>query len=378
MSGPILSKEHDKRWMKFAIALSEKSQGLSSENPNVGCVVVDSDGNLCGSGFTQPGGRPHAEIEALKDAGKKAKGGILYVTLEPCSHYGQTPPCVKAIIHAGIKRVVIAIIDPDKRVNGSGINQLKQAGLEVEVGLMRGEAIKYIPSFLARNSFLLDDKTSNKKKRPYITVKVAHSLDGFVSKGIGLGGKISNQVSDTFTHDLRSRVDAILISYQTAQIDNPRLNARIDGLEHPTERIILDKNLALDKLSNLVKTSDIHPLTIVTKDKPKDKHWIHDKIVNNQIRLLIMEKNYNLEAIFNALLEQGFGHILVEPGPRLLKSLFSEKLVNEFFEVISKKKLIKGYSIGVSAKAVEFTPPSSFVLVKQFNLGNDIIKFWKV
>ena len=153
MSSLIPLKENDKRWMKFALALSKKSQGLSSENPNVGCVVVDSDGNLCGSGFTQPGGRPHAEVEALKDAGKKANGGTLYVTLEPCSHYGQTPPCAEAIIHAGIKRVLIALSDPDKRVNGAGIKQLKQAGLEVEVGLMRGEAIKYIPSFLARNSF---------------------------------------------------------------------------------------------------------------------------------------------------------------------------------------------------------------------------------
>ena len=378
MSSSNSLKECDKRWMKFALALSEKSQGLSSENPNVGCVVVDTDGNLCGSGFTQPGGRPHAEIEALKDAGKKAKGGILYVTLEPCSHYGQTPPCVKAIIHAGIKRVLIAMIDPDKRVNGAGIKQLKKAGLEVEVGLMRGEAIKYIPSFLARNNFWSDDQTSNKKKRPYITVKVAHSLDGFVSKGIGLGGKISNQVSDAFTHDLRSRVDATLISYQTAQIDNPLLTARINELEHPTKRIILDKNLALDKLSNLVKTSDIHPLVIVTKDKPKVKHWVHDKILNNQIRLLVMGKNYNLEAIFIALLEQGFGHILVEPGPRLLKSLFSENLVDEFFEVVSNKKLIKGYSIGISEKALDFAPPSSFVLAKQFNLGNDNIKFWKV
>ncbi len=372
------SKECDKRWMKFALALSEKSQGLSSENPNVGCVVVDTGGNLCGSGFTQPGGRPHAEIEALRDAGQKAKGGTLYVTLEPCSHYGQTPPCVKAIIQSGIKRVLIAIMDPDKRVNGAGIKQLKQAGLEVEVGFMRGEAIRYIPSFLARNSFFFEDITSNKKKRPFITVKVARTLDGFVSKGIGLGGKISNQVSDAFTHDLRSRVDATLISYQTAQIDNPLLNARINGLEHPTKRIVLDKNLALDQQSNLVKTSDIHPLIIVTKDKPKDKNWIHDKIVNNQIRLLVMGKDYNLEAIFIALLEQGFGHILVEPGPRLLRSLFSENVVDEFFEVISKKKFIKGYSIGVSEKAVNFTPPSSFVLVKQFNLANDIIKFWKV
>ncbi len=364
--------------MKFALALSEKSQGFSSENPNVGCVVVDSNGELCGSGFTQPGGRPHAETEALKDAGKNARGGTMYVTLEPCSHYGQTPPCTKAIILADIKRVVIAILDPDKRVNGAGIKQLKQAGLEVEVGLMKEDAIKYIPSFLARNGFSINGKNLIKKKRPYISVKVAHSLDGFVSKGIGVGGKISNQVSAAFTHDLRSRVDATLISYQTAKIDNPLLNARINGLDYPTKRIVLDKNLALDKLSNLVKTSDIHPLVIVTKDKPKGKHWIHDKILNNQIRLLVMGKNYNLEAIFIALLEQGFGHILVEPGPRLLKSLFSEKLVDEFFEIISKKKLIKGYSIGISEKAVDFTPPTSFVLVKQFNLANDIIKFWKV
>ena len=134
-------------------------------------------------------------------------------------------------------------------------------------------------------------------------------------------------------------MDATLISYQTAQIDNPLLNARINELEHPTKRIILDKNLALDKLSNLVKTSDIHPLIIVTKDKPKDKHWIHDKIVNNQIRLLIMKKNYNLEAIFIVLLEQGFGHILVEPGPRLLKSLFSEELVDEFFRGNQQKEI---------------------------------------
>ena len=378
MSSSIPCKENDERWMKFALALSQKSQGFSSENPNVGCVVVDSNGELCGSGFTQPGGRPHAETEALKDAGKKARGGTLYVTLEPCFHYGQTPPCTKAIILADIKRVVIAMLDPDKRVNGAGIKQLEQAGLEVEVGLMKEDAIKYIPSFLARNSFSINGKNSINKKRPYITVKVAHSLDGFVSKGIGVGGKISNQVSAAFTHDLRSRVDATLISYQTAKIDNPLLNARINGLNYPTKRIVLDKNLALDKLSNLVKTSDIHPLIIVTKDKPKDKHWIHDKIVNNQIRLIVMGKNYNLEAIFIALLEQGFGHILVEPGPRLLKSLLSESLVDEFFEVISKKKLIKGYSIGISEEAVDFTPPSSLVLVKQFNLANDIIKFWKV
>ena len=378
MSSSIPCKENDERWMKFALALSKKSQGFSSENPNVGCVVVDSNGELCGSGFTQPGGRPHAETEALKDAGKKARGGTLYVTLEPCFHYGQTPPCTKAIILADIKRVVIAMLDPDKRVNGAGIKQLEQAGLEVEVGLMKEDAIKYIPSFLARNSFSINGKNSINKKRPYITVKVAHSLDGFVSKGIGVGGKISNQVSAAFTHDLRSRVDATLISYQTAKIDNPLLNARINGLNYPTKRIVLDKNLALDKLSNLVKTSDIHPLVIVTKDKPKGKHWIHDKILNNQIRLLVMGKNYNLEAIFTALLEEGFGHILVEPGPRLLKSLFSEKLVDEFFEIISKKKLIKGYSIGISEKAVDFTPPTSFVLVKQFNLANDIIKFWKV
>ena len=370
-------KDRDKQWMKFAVTLSEKSQGLTSENPNVGCVVIDANGLLCGSGFTQPGGRPHAEAIALESAGEKAKGGMLYVTLEPCSHYGKTPPCANNIIKAGVKRVLIGRLDPDKRVNGSGVDLLKKAGVEVEVGLLQDDVINHIPSFLARNGFLQNRQQIPKSERPHITVKIARSLDGFISKAIGKGSQISNKISTAFVHDLRSRVDAILISQKTAFIDDPLLNTRINGLECSTTRIVLDRELVISESSKLVKTHGIHPLIIVTQNKPKETHWIYKKIYN-KIQLLVMGDNYNLKGIFKVLLDQGIGHILVEPGPRLLASILSMKLVDEFIEIISQKKLHTGLSIMNTQQPVEFLPPTFYLLFKQFNLVDDIVKIWKL
>ncbi len=364
--------------MKFAIALSEKSQGLTSENPNVGCVIIDKEGLLCGSGFTQAGGRPHAETIALENAGEKAIGGTLYVTLEPCSHYGKTSPCADAIIQAGVKRVVIGRLDPDLRVNGSGIELLKKSGILVEVGLLQEDVINFIPSFLARNGILQIGQQRSKRQRPYITVKIAHSLDGFISKAQGKGGQISNRVSAAFVHDLRSRVDAVLISSQTALIDNPLLSARINGLEISKTRIVLDRELTLNESSTLVKTSGNHPLIIITKNKPPDSHWIHKKKVSNKITLIEMGKKYNLDDVFKELLNQGIGHVLVEPGPRLLDSLLSMKLADEFIEIISLTKLGTGLSIMNTEQTVDFLPPPFYLLSKQFNLVDDIVKIWKL
>ena len=378
ITAPI-TKENDRRWMKFAIALSEKSQGLSAENPNVGCVVIDAGGVLCGSGFTQSGGRPHAETVALLNAGDKARGGTLYVTLEPCSHYGKTSPCADAIIKAGLKRVVIGILDPDMRVNGSGIDLLQKAGIEVETGLLKEDVIKYIPSFLARNGFLNNFQQSSRVVRPYITAKVARSADGFVSKGLGKGGRISNHTSNAFVHDLRSRVDAVLISKQTAVIDDPLLSARVNGLELCTTRIVLDRELMISESSSLVKSCSTHPLIIVTQNKPFEKHWVYNVMHPDNIRLMVMGNKYNLDEIFKSLLlGQGIGHVLVEPGPRLLFSLLSMKFADEFIEIISQTKLRTGLSIKNTKQAVEFLPPSFYVLVKEFELVDDIIKIWKL
>ena len=368
----------DKKWMKFAITLSQKSQGFTAENPNVGCVIVDVNGSICGSGFTEKGGRPHAETIAIENAGQKAAGGTLYVTLEPCSHYGKTPPCAEAIIKAGIKKVVIGQLDPDFRVNGSGIQFLKKAGLEVEVGLMQDEVRNYMPSFLARNGYFHNNQKSQKSDRPYITIKIAHSLDGFISEAKGKGGQISNKTSAAFVHDLRSRVDAVLISQRTALIDNPILTSRINGLKTYTTRIVLDRELQISESSMLVKTSGIHPLIIVTQNKPIETHWIYKKKTHKKISLMVMGSKYKLENIFRALLNQGIGHVLVEPGPRLLASLLSMKSVDEFIEIISQKKLRSGLSIMNTEQTVEFLPPSFYMLSKQFNLVDDIVKIWKL
>ncbi len=368
----------DKKWMKFAITLSQKSQGFTAENPNVGCVIVDVNGLICGSGFTEKGGRPHAETIAIENAGQKAVGGTLYVTLEPCSHYGKTPPCAEAIIKAGIRKVVIGQLDPDVRVNGSGIQFLKKAGLEVEVGLMQEEVRNYMPSFLARNGYFQNNQKSQKSDRPYITIKIAHSLDGFISEAKGKGGQISNKTSAAFVHDLRSRVDAVLISQRTALIDNPILTSRINGLKTYTTRIVLDRELEISESSMLVKTSSIHPLIIVTQNKPIETHWIYKKKTHKKISLIVMGSKYKLENIFRALLNQGIGHVLVEPGPRLLASLLSMKSVDEFIEIISQKKLRSGLSIMNTEQTVEFLPPSFYMLSKQFNLVDDIVKIWKL
>jgi diaminohydroxyphosphoribosylaminopyrimidine deaminase / 5-amino-6-(5-phosphoribosylamino)uracil reductase len=369
--------EADERWMRFALALSEKAQGFTAENPNVGCVIIDKNGNLCASGFTQKAGRPHAEQVALDKAGHKAINGTMYVTLEPCSHFGKTPPCATAIIESGISRVVIATIDPDKRVNGAGVDMLRLAELQVDTMLLQSEAEKLLSSFLARNAPMHHKTAESIKRKPFITAKIAHTIDGFVSPAKGIGGQISNQVSSAYVHDVRSRVDAVLISEKTARIDNPRLDARIDGINHPTTRIILDRNLLLSADSQLVKTANMHPLVLISAQQADDNHWLNHANSSQNIRLFVVDKSFSLEIIFEMLLEEGFGHILIEPGPRLLNSLLSERLVDEFIEIISPTPLGSGLSINNSEETVAFLPPSPYVISNEFNLADDTLKIWK-
>ena len=367
----------DNHWMRSAIALSNKAQGLTSHNPSVGCVIINVDGNLCASGYTQAGGSPHAEQVALKKAGTKANNATLYVTLEPCSHFGKTPPCADAIIKAGIKRVVVGIIDPDTRVNGEGIKRLRKAGVLVEVNVLPEEVAEVSHSFLAKKKLNLNRQKCALYGMPYITVKTAHSLDGFVSEARGKGGQISNQVSSAYVHDLRSRVDAVLISQKTALVDNPRLTARIEGFKHPTTRIVLDRDFELLEKSLLVQTSDTHPLIIVCQNEPDPTHWVYQRQKKDNINLVIMNDKYRLESIFNALLRRSQAHLLVEAGPRLLESLLSAKLVDEFIQIISPQKMEVGLSIVNTEQSVVFSPPPPYVVSKQFNLAEDSVKIWK-
>ncbi|WP_374332730.1 bifunctional diaminohydroxyphosphoribosylaminopyrimidine deaminase/5-amino-6-(5-phosphoribosylamino)uracil reductase RibD [Aestuariivirga sp.] len=210
----------DARWMDVALRLGRRALGTTAENPNVGCVIVH-DGRLVGAGWTQPGGRPHAETEALKLAGDKARGATAYVTLEPCAHHGRTGPCAEALAAAGIARVVTAIEDPDPRVSGGGLAILRKAGVACETGLGAAEARRDMAGFLTRIE----------KKRPQVILKMAFSADGKIAAGPGRRTAISGPEAKARVHLLRAQCDAILVGMGTVRADDPELTCRLPGLK---------------------------------------------------------------------------------------------------------------------------------------------------
>ncbi len=247
----------DARFMQEAIGLGLQHLGQTSTNPSVGCVIV-RDGKIVGRGVTAVGGRPHAETQALAQAGELARGATAYVTLEPCSHHGKTPPCSEALIAYGVSRVVISVTDPDERVSGRGIAMLRDAGIEVETGLLEEEGKRSLAAYLMR-------QTNN---RPYVTLKLAVSADGMIGKtGEGqiaiTGSEAREQVQK-----LRAETDAILVGIGTAIADDPLLTVRIPGLEERSPvRVVLDPQLRLPVTSKLVKTAREVPVIVVASEE---------------------------------------------------------------------------------------------------------------
>src|SRR5580700_4659831 len=221
--------------MRTALGLARRGLGNTWPNPAVGCVIV-KDGRVVGRGWTQKGGRPHAETEALARAGKGAKGATAYVSLEPCSHHGKTPPCAEALIAAGVSRVVAAVEDPDPRVSGRGIARLRAAGIAVEAGLCAAEAAELNAGFFCRVA----------QGRPLVTLKLAASLDGRIATPTGKSRWITGPAARERAHLLRAAHDAVLIGTGTALADDPQLTCRLPGLEARSPvRIVIDRTLRL-------------------------------------------------------------------------------------------------------------------------------------
>ncbi|MEX0809723.1 MAG: bifunctional diaminohydroxyphosphoribosylaminopyrimidine deaminase/5-amino-6-(5-phosphoribosylamino)uracil reductase RibD [Dongiaceae bacterium] len=232
--------------MRAALALARRGLGQVAPNPVVGCIVVASDGRVAGRGWTQPGGRPHAETEALARAGTAARGGTAYVTLEPCAHHGQTPPCSDALIDAGIARVVAAVRDPDPRVAGRGIEALRQAGIDVIEGLLENEAAELNAGFFLRV----------REGRPLVTLKVATSLDGKIATASGESQWITGEASRARAHLMRAEHDAILIGAGTALADDPALTCRLPGMEGRSPiRILVDAARRVPDSAQLFQTA---------------------------------------------------------------------------------------------------------------------------
>jgi diaminohydroxyphosphoribosylaminopyrimidine deaminase / 5-amino-6-(5-phosphoribosylamino)uracil reductase len=231
----------DIRFMRMAIALARRGLGSVWPNPAVGCVLV-RDGVVLGRGWTQPGGRPHAETQAIGRA-EIAKGATAYVSLEPCAHHGQTPPCADALIDAGIARVVIGLGDPDPRVDGGGIARLRAAGIEVVTGICAAEAAELASGFVSRITLA----------RPLVTLKIATSLDGKIATGTGHSQWITGDISRAFAHGLRANHDAILVGAGTAMADNPSLTCRLPGLDDRSPvRVVIDGATPLPLTHDLI------------------------------------------------------------------------------------------------------------------------------
>ena len=230
-------QDSDAQFMRIALRLAERMLGQTAPNPAVGAIIVDpATGEVLARGWTQPGGRPHAETHVIERAGKRAAGKTMYVTLEPCSHHGQTPPCARAILSAGLSRVVCAIEDPDLRVSGRGLAMLREAGVTVDVGCCAEEARWVTAGHILRMQ----------KRRPLVTLKLAISADGRLARGTGAPTWVTSAQSRAFGHLLRARADAILVGAQTIADDNPDLTCRLPGLEaRSPRRYVLDSGLRI-------------------------------------------------------------------------------------------------------------------------------------
>src|SRR5215218_7029847 len=250
--------DDDLNHMRAALALARRGVGSTWPNPSVGCVIVrdgPGGGQVVGRGWTQPGGRPHAEAEALARAGEAARGATAYVTLEPCSHWGRTPPCCDALIAAGVARVVVATGDPDPRVDGRGLRQLREAGIAVEQGLLETEARAVIAGFVRRIT----------RGLPLVTLKLATSLDGRIATATGESRWITGDAARRAAHGLRASHDAVLVGSGTVLADDPDLTCRNPGMARvPIARVVADTRLRTPLGSRLVRTAREAPTWIIT------------------------------------------------------------------------------------------------------------------
>ena len=348
--------------MQRAIEVSSHAVGLSNPNPPVGAVLV-KDGEIIAEGFTGSPGTPHAEAAAILKAGSLASGSSLYVTLEPCSHYGRTAPCVQSIIEAGIKKVHASLIDPDPRVSGSGVEILKQSGVEVSIGEMSDEAQKTMEHHIKLM----------KTGLPLVTVKFAASLDGKIATTSGESQWITGEKARSVSHTMRSVSDSIMVGIGTVLSDDPKLTARdgqISNKRQPT-RIVVDSN-ARTPIDSAMFSEKGQTLIATLKDREPVSAWPH-----NVTHLKIREDGgkVDLLALFQCLADIPVSSVLVEGGSQLIGALFDQQLVDKVAAFIAP--VIIGGEESPSAVggrgALNMAKISKLSNVMSQNVGDDLL-----
>ncbi|QWG25684.1 bifunctional diaminohydroxyphosphoribosylaminopyrimidine deaminase/5-amino-6-(5-phosphoribosylamino)uracil reductase RibD [Bradyrhizobium sediminis] len=317
------SKAADQRFMALALALGRRGQGRVWPNPAVGAVVV-RDGIIVGRGWTQAGGRPHAEPEALRRAGEAARGATLYVTLEPCSHFGKSPPCADAVIAAGIARVVSAIEDPNPEVAGQGHAKLRAAGITVDIGPGTAEAARDHAGHFRRV----------RDKRPHVILKLAVSPDDKIAAAGRKPVAVTGEAAKARVHLLRAQCDAILVGIGTVQADDPLLTCRLPGMESRSPvRVVLDRSLRISGTSKLIHSARETPLWVMTSSLAEAPAAMKLGAAGAQVMRVPTTTaplpGLDLAAVLQALAGKGITRLLVEGGAKVASSFVAANLVDE-------------------------------------------------
>jgi diaminohydroxyphosphoribosylaminopyrimidine deaminase/5-amino-6-(5-phosphoribosylamino)uracil reductase len=327
------TQEADERFMTAALAIGRRGLGVTSPNPAVGTIIV-KDGVIVGRGATQPGGRPHAETVALVDAGERARGATLYVTLEPCSHHGVTGPCANAISRGGVARVVSAIEDPDPRVAGRGHQILRDAGVEVVTGVCAEAARRANLGHILRVT----------EGRPMVTLKLAETIDGFAAAGSPHDPRliITGVAANNRIQIMRSMHDAIMVGIGTILGDDPLLTLRLPGMESRTPlRVVLDTHLRTPVRSRLVATAAERPVLLIAGERaPADaRRDLEDRGVSVEIVECDDNGHIDLRAALGVLASAGLTRVFSEGGPHVAGQLIAEGLADDVLLVRGSKSL---------------------------------------
>jgi diaminohydroxyphosphoribosylaminopyrimidine deaminase/5-amino-6-(5-phosphoribosylamino)uracil reductase len=323
-NGDFLS--YDEKYMRLAMQLAGNAIGRTSPNPLVGAVIV-KDNRVVGCGWHRKAGTPHAEVHALNQAGELAQGADVYVTLEPCAHYGKTPPCAKALVEAKVKNVYGGLLDVNPKVAGKGFKILEDAGIHVEYGFLQDELRKQNEVFFKWIEH----------KKPFIVLKAAMTLDGKIATATGQSKWITNETSRAYGYKLRDIYDGIMVGINTVIEDNPMLTARVDGGKNPI-RIVVDSSLKIDINANVVQDKSAKTIVATTDKADKDKIL---KLQAQDVDVIVVDKDekdkVDIEKLLDILGQQNICSILVEGGATLSGSFVAKKLVDKVYFFIAPK-----------------------------------------
>lgn len=323
-NGDFLS--YDEKYMRLAMQLAGNAIGRTSPNPLVGAVIV-KDNRVVGCGWHRKAGTPHAEVHALNQAGELAQGADVYVTLEPCAHYGKTPPCAKALVEAKVKNVYGGLLDVNPKVAGKGFKILEDAGIHVEYGFLQDELRKQNEVFFKWIEH----------KKPFVVLKAAMTLDGKIATATGQSKWITNETSRAYGYKLRDIYDGIMVGINTVIEDDPMLTARVDGGKNPI-RIVVDSSLRIDINANVVQDKSAKTIVATTDKADKDKIL---KLQAQDVDVIVVDKDENdkvdIEKLLDILGQQNICNILVEGGATLSGSFVARKLVDKVYFFIAPK-----------------------------------------